>query len=166
MVFFSFCSYTLNLTYSIGQAQAEIIVGDLPTLTANRLVISQVFQNLIGNSIHYRHPNRAPRIRVDFNYRPKENDWLCSVRDNGRGFDDTQKERIFGIFQRLDTDRKGTGMGLAICKRIIEKQGGKIWAESVEGKGSIFSFSFPIWDKTNVFTEGVLTEEILQEELV
>ncbi|MEO0041377.1 MAG: hypothetical protein RL329_825 [Bacteroidota bacterium] len=130
-----------NLTYSIGQAQAEIIVGDLPTLTANRLVISQVFQNLIGNSIHYRHPNRAPRIRVDFNYRPKEKDWLCSVRDNGKGFDDTQKERIFGIFQRLETDKKGTGMGLAICKRIIEKQGGTIWAEGVPNEGATFQFT-------------------------
>jgi PAS domain S-box-containing protein len=130
-----------NLTISIGQANAEITVGELPTLMANRLVISQVFQNLIGNSINYRHPDRQPTIRVDFKYQTETKRWLCSVRDNGRGFDEKQKERIFGIFQRLHTDKKGTGMGLAICKRIIEKQGGKIWAEGVPDEGATFLFT-------------------------
>jgi PAS domain S-box-containing protein len=130
-----------NLTISIGQADAEIVVGDFPNLIANRLVISQVFQNLIGNSINYRHPDRKPTIRVDFNYQSETKNWLCSVRDNGRGFDEKQKERIFGIFQRLHTDKKGTGMGLAICKRIIEKQGGKIWAEGVPDEGATFLFT-------------------------
>jgi PAS domain S-box-containing protein len=130
-----------NLTISIGQADAEIIVGAFPALTANRLVISQVFQNLIGNSINYRHPDRKPTIRVDFTYQLETKNWLCSVRDNGRGFDEKQKERIFGIFQRLHTDKKGTGMGLAICKRIIEKQGGKIWAEGVPDEGATFLFT-------------------------
>jgi PAS domain S-box-containing protein len=130
-----------NLTISIGQANAEIIVGDFPNLIANRLVISQVFQNLIGNSINYRHPDRKSTIRVGFTYQPEAKNWLCSVRDNGRGFDEHQKERIFGIFQRLHTDKKGTGMGLAICKRIIEKQGGKIWAEGVPDEGATFLFT-------------------------
>ncbi|MEN9609389.1 MAG: hypothetical protein RLZZ628_203 [Bacteroidota bacterium] len=130
-----------NLTISIGQANAEIIVGDFPNLIANRLVISQVFQNLIGNSINYRHPDRKPKIQVGFTYQLEEKKWLCSVCDNGRGFDEKQKERIFGIFQRLHTDKKGTGMGLAICKRIIEKQGGKIWAEGVPDEGATFLFT-------------------------
>jgi PAS domain S-box-containing protein len=130
-----------NLTISIGQANAEITVGELPTLMANRLVISQVFQNLIGNSINYRHPDRKSKIQLDFNYQPETKNWICSVRDNGRGFDEKQKERIFGIFQRLHTDKKGTGMGLAICKRIIEKQGGKIWAEGVPDEGATFLFT-------------------------
>jgi two-component system, chemotaxis family, sensor kinase Cph1 len=130
-----------NLTISIGQANAEIIVGDFPNLIANRLVISQVFQNLIGNSINYRHPDRKSTIRVGFTYQPEAKNWLCSVRDNGRGFDEQQKERIFGIFQRLHTDKKGTGMGLAICKRIIEKQGGKIWAEGIPDEGATFLFT-------------------------
>ncbi|MEY4936454.1 MAG: hypothetical protein RIS64_2813 [Bacteroidota bacterium] len=130
-----------NLTISIGQANAEITVGELPILMANRMVISQVFQNLIGNSINYRHPDRKPSIRVDFSYQSETKSWLCSVRDNGRGFDEKQKERIFGIFQRLHTDKKGTGMGLAICKRVIEKQGGKIWAEGVPDEGATFLFT-------------------------
>jgi PAS domain S-box-containing protein len=130
-----------NLTLSIGQANAEIMVGEFPTLVANRMVISQVFQNLIGNSINYRHPDRKPTIQVSFEYQTETKNWLCSVRDNGRGFDEKQKERIFGIFQRLHTDKKGTGMGLAICKRIIEKQGGKIWAEGVPDEGATFLFT-------------------------
>ncbi len=154
-----------NLTVSINQNKALIKAANLPVLRVNRLMLVQVFQNLISNAIKYRHPMRQPEIEITVTQ--LENEWLFQFKDNGIGFEDKHKDRIFGIFQRLNNDRvTGNGIGLAICKRIIEKQGGKIWAESVEGEGSIFSFSFPIWDKSNVFTEGVITEEILQEELV
>lgn len=134
-----------NLTFSLNQNQAQVLTGNLPEINANRLMLGQVFQNLIGNAIRYCHPDRKPIIEI--NIKKRTSDILFSVKDNGLGFEEKYKDRIFGIFQRLHTDKNGgTGMGLAICKRIIEKQGGKIWADSILNEGSTFYFSLPNYD--------------------
>jgi PAS domain S-box-containing protein len=133
----------LNLKVSIDKNQPKIESEVLPTIAANRHMVVQVFQNLISNAIKYRHPDRPPHIEVSVEM--QENDWLFSFRDNGLGFEPQYKERIFGIFQRLQTDRStGNGIGLAICKRTIERQGGRIWTESTLGEGSTFYFTLPI----------------------
>jgi PAS domain S-box-containing protein len=131
-----------NLMVSISQANAQVVVEEMPNIYANKLLLRQVFQNLISNSIKYCHPERPAHIEIKVMKR--QIDTLFVVKDNGLGFSDRDKERIFGIFQRLQTDRiGGNGMGLAICKRIIEKQGGKIWAESEPNVGSMFFFTLP-----------------------
>ena len=143
----------LNLKVSIDKNQPIIEVDELPTIAANRHMVVQVFQNLISNAIKYRHPERIPHIQISVEAIP--NEWLFSFKDNGIGFEPQYRERIFGIFQRLQTDRStGNGIGLAICKRTIERQGGRIWTESTLGKGSTFYFTLPITDLNDVDTEG------------
>jgi len=96
----------------------------------------------LSNAIKYRRED-PPVIRVSA--RRDSGEWIFSVSDNGRGFDPKYAERIFGMFQRLDSrDVSGTGMGLSIAKRIVERHGGRIWAESKEGYGSTFFFSLPV----------------------
>jgi light-regulated signal transduction histidine kinase (bacteriophytochrome) len=154
-----------NLTVSINLSNAVIRAANLPVIQVNRLMLVQVFQNLISNAIKYRHPMRQPEIEISVIKLEKE--WLFKFEDNGIGFEDKHKERIFGIFQRLNNDRiTGNGIGLAICKRIIAKQGGKIWAESVAGEGSIFSFSIPIWDQNDLFTEEMMFQDLLEEPML
>ena len=149
-----------NLTVAINLSNAMITTSNLPIIQANRLMLVQVFQNLIGNAIKYRHPLRQPEIEITVIQ--LNNRWLFQLKDNGIGFDEQYKERIFGIFQRLDNDRvKGNGIGLAICKRIIEKQGGRIWAESVKNEGSTFSFTIPVRHKNRLYTEGILQEDLI-----
>jgi PAS domain S-box-containing protein len=143
----------LNLKVSIDKNQPIIEVDVLPTIAANRHMVVQVFQNLISNAIKYRHPERIPHIQISVE--AIHNEWLFSFKDNGIGFEPQYRERIFGIFQRLQTDRStGNGIGLAICKRTIERQGGRIWTESTLGKGSTFYFTLPITDLNDVDTEG------------
>lgn len=117
------------------------IPEDLPVIQGDRSMIAQVFQNLFSNSLKYR-SDAPPEITVQA--RPStENIWQISVTDNGIGFDMAHKDRIFVVFQRLHTIEQypGTGIGLAITKRIIERHRGKIWTESVPGKGSTFYFT-------------------------
>ncbi len=150
-----------NLTVAINLSNVTIKTSKLPIIQVNRLMLLQVFQNLIGNAIKYRHPLRQAEIEISVIQ--LKNQWLFQFHDNGIGFDEKYKERIFGIFQRLNNDRvKGNGIGLAICKRIIEKQGGRIWAESVKNEGSIFSFLIPFKALNNPYTAGVLQEERLE----
>ncbi len=144
----------LNLKLSIDKNQPIIEVGHLPTIAANKHMVVQVFQNLLGNAIKYRHTERVPHIVISVDM--VQDEWLFSFQDNGIGFEPQYKERIFGIFQRLQNDRStGNGIGLAICKRTIERQGGRIWTESTLGKGTTFCFTLPFTDLNHLDTEGV-----------
>lgn len=131
-----------NLHAAIVQTGAEIICEPLPRVRMHSVHLEQVFQNLIGNAIKYRSAE-PPRINVSAERRGPE--WKFSVSDNGIGIAPQYKEQIFGIFKRLHTaaEFSGTGVGLAICQRIVERVGGRIWVESEPGRGSIFLFTVP-----------------------
>lgn len=133
-----------NLDASIQQAQAEITVQPgLPTVEADALQLTQLFQNLLGNALKYREPTRAPHISIS--HRSTTDGCTVSVKDNGIGIAPRHFERIFVIFQRLHarSEYEGSGIGLALCKRIIEHHGGRIWVESEPGLGSTFFFFIP-----------------------
>jgi PAS domain S-box-containing protein len=132
-----------SLRGSIENASAAITRDELPTVHADPTQLAQVFQNLIGNAIKFRHPDRSCQIHVCA--RKEADHWVFSVRDNGIGIDPKQRDRIFVIFQRLHTRDKypGTGIGLSICKKIVERHGGRIWVESKAGEGSTFCFTLP-----------------------
>jgi len=123
-------------------AHVKLTRDPLPTLIADATQVEQLFQHLIGNAVKFGN-GRRPRIHVGA--QEKDGDWVFSVRDNGIGIDPRYAERIFVIFQRLHgrDEYPGTGMGLAICKRIVERRGGRIWVESHPGKGSTFYFTMP-----------------------
>ncbi len=134
---------TTNLRVAIEENHAKITDDNLPTVMADASHINQLFQNLIGNAIKFR-SQETPHIHLSAEL--KGNEWLFSVRDNGIGIDPQYKEKIFKIFQRLHSidEYPGTGIGLAICERIVEQHGGKIWAESEVGKYSTFYFTIPV----------------------
>lgn len=129
-----------NLSASIHDHHAEITHDTLPTLQANPTLLTQVFQNLIGNALKFQ-GGSTPKIHVGAKALP--DGWEFSIKDNGIGIPHEQLDRIFAIFQRLHSreDYPGTGIGLAICKRIVEKHGGKIWVESEPNHGSTFYFT-------------------------
>jgi light-regulated signal transduction histidine kinase (bacteriophytochrome) len=124
---------------TIEENEAVVKYDSLPTIKANRTQIFQLFQNLIANAIKFRGKN-PPLINITA--KPNENRWHFSVSDNGIGMEPQYLERIFIIFQRLHTRDQypGTGIGLSICRKIAERHGGRIWAESTPGKGSTFHF--------------------------
>ncbi len=133
-----------HLQKRIRESKARIIIQDsLPTIMADKTQLMQLFQNLIGNAIKFRSA-AAPEIEIKAER--KEDEWLFSVKDNAIGIDPQFSDRIFVIFQRLHTrdEYPGTGMGLAICKKIIECHRGRIWVESELGKGSTFYFTIPV----------------------
>jgi light-regulated signal transduction histidine kinase (bacteriophytochrome) len=131
-----------NLQRSIEESGASVSVGTLPTVRADATQLTQLFQNLIGNALKYCR-QRVPQIHVDAQISGKV--WLFAVQDNGIGIEEQYFERIFQMFQRLHTREEypGTGIGLAICRRIVERHGGKIWVESQPGQGSTFRFAIP-----------------------
>jgi signal transduction histidine kinase len=132
----------ISLQAAIRESGAKIEHGTLPELVVDPVQFSQVFQNLISNAIRYKSAE-PPLIRI-FARRDRGN-WIFSVSDNGCGFDQEFAERIFGLFQRLHgREVEGTGMGLSISRRIVERHGGRIWAESKEGEGATFFFSLPV----------------------
>lgn len=128
----------------IAETKAEIICEGLPRLTARGIEMEQVFQNLITNAIKFRNAE-MPRIRITGERTP--NAWLLKVADNGIGIDQAHLESVFTIFKRLHSREKysGTGIGLAICKKIVEHHGGSIWVESQVGQGTTFSFTLPLF---------------------
>jgi PAS domain S-box-containing protein len=132
-----------NLRLSIEESRAVVTHDALPTVPVDIAQLGQLFQNLIGNAIKFR-GEKVPRIHVSAERRT--DDWLFSVRDNGIGIDPQYAERIFLVFQRLHTKEEypGTGMGLAICKNIVERHGGRIWVESKLGEGATFYFTLPL----------------------
>jgi two-component system, chemotaxis family, sensor kinase Cph1 len=133
---------TDNLSLVISESKAEVYYDDLPVVIADENQIVQVMQNLIENGIKF--SKGKPKIRISGSeYNNYEH--LIKVADEGIGIEPQYHERIFRIFQRLHlaSDYKGTGIGLAICKRIIERHGGRIWVESAPGKGSAFCFTLP-----------------------
>jgi len=131
-----------NLKEAVESGNAEIIRDPLPKVMADPIQMVQLFQNLIGKAIKL-HGEERPRIHISAKQIEKE--WVFSVRDNGIGIPREHKERIFEIFQRLNKDKyPGSGIGLAICKKIVERHGGRIWVESELGKGSTFYFTIPV----------------------
>jgi len=130
-----------NLQAAIEQAGAIITSDPLPTVVAEEVVLIQVFQNLLSNSIKYR-GDRNPKIHVSAER--EAGGWLFAVRDNGIGIDPEDTDRVFGMFKRLHgSEIPGTGIGLALCRKLVERQGGRIWVESEPGRGSTFKFSIP-----------------------
>jgi len=132
-----------NLGSAIRDGGAEVTKDQLPVVRADITQLTQLFQNLIGNAVKFRSSDRPPRIHVAAEELEKE--WVFSVRDNGIGFDQRYHEKLFQIFQRLHGPGQypGTGIGLAICKRIVERHGGRIWASGEPGQGSVFLFTIP-----------------------
>jgi signal transduction histidine kinase len=133
----------VNLQASIDETRAIVSTEDMPAITADFPQIAQLFLNLIGNAIKFR-SQESPRIHISAT---TQGDLATfTVRDNGIGIDPEYAEKIFQIFQRLHskTDYPGTGIGLAICKRIVEKHGGRIWVESAPGQGTAFKFTMPL----------------------
>jgi PAS domain S-box-containing protein len=132
-----------NLSVTIEQNNDIITNDDLPTVMADESQMQELFKNLVGNAIKFR-SEHAPRVHVSA--KQDRNKWIFSVQDNGLGIDLQYKDKIFLIFQRLHSKEEypGTGIGLAICKRIVERHGGKIWVDSDVGKGSTFYFTLPV----------------------
>jgi light-regulated signal transduction histidine kinase (bacteriophytochrome) len=131
-----------SLDHAIKEAHGEITWDPLPTVYGDAVQLLQLFQNLISNAIKFKGEN-PPRIHISVSY--ENNRWLFGVKDNGIGIKSEFFERIFFIFERLHSRKTymGTGIGLAICKRVVENHGGHIWVESDPGKGSTFFVSLP-----------------------
>lgn len=132
-----------NLRIAIEESGAVITHDEFPTVMADTLQFTQLFQNLMGNAIKF-HGKETPRIHISV--AQKEGEWLFSIRDNGIGIDPQYVDRVFVIFQRLHSKAEypGSGIGLAICKKIVGQHGGLIWVESEPGKGATFHFTIPI----------------------
>lgn len=131
-----------NLEYPIRETGGRVTCDSLPTVRADAVQMVQLFQNLLGNALKF-HGENPPEVHVSA--ARGEGGWILSVRDNGIGIEAGHMERIFLIFQKLHARARydGTGIGLALCKRIVERHGGRIWVESVPGQGSDFRFSLP-----------------------
>jgi PAS domain S-box-containing protein len=133
---------TTNLRAAIGEAGASVSHDPLPTVPADETQLAQLFQNLIGNALKFCSA-AVPRVHVSVFEKPLE--WEFGVRDNGIGIEAQYFERIFLVFQRLHNtgEYPGTGIGLAICKKVVERHGGRIWVDSKPGAGSVFHFTLP-----------------------
>jgi len=131
------------LTASLEDSGARIERGDLPTIAADARQLTQVLQNVVGNAVKFRKPDVPPVVSVEASR--DGDDWVFTVRDNGIGIEKRHRERVFEIFQRLHTRAayEGTGLGLALCRRIIERHGGRIWLEGDAGDGTTVRFTLP-----------------------
>jgi light-regulated signal transduction histidine kinase (bacteriophytochrome) len=133
-----------NLSTAIAETGAVVTAGPLPSVAVHATHLQQLFQNLIGNAIKYRSPDRRPVVHVAAERQAAH--WVFAITDNGIGIDPEYNETIFGLFKRLHTadQYSGTGIGLALCQRVVERYDGRIWVESEPGRGSAFRFKFPI----------------------
>jgi light-regulated signal transduction histidine kinase (bacteriophytochrome) len=131
-----------NLRIAIDDNKATVTHDPLPMVLADDRQLEQLFQNLVGNAIKF-HGNEPPRVHI----RAERSNgcWMFAVKDNGIGIEPQYFDRIFQVFQRLHTMKEyaGTGIGLAVCKKIVERHGGRIWVESEPGKGTSFQFTLP-----------------------
>lgn len=133
----------LNLHAAIAESGAEVTHDPLPTLRGDESLLVQLLQNLVANAVKFRR-TEPPRIHISAARRGQE--WFFCVRDNGIGIESRHAQQIFRIFRRLHDRHSypGTGIGLAMCRRIAEYHGGRIWVESVPGQGSTFCFTLPL----------------------
>ena len=141
----------------IREADADISVADtMPLIMGDRTELMRLFENLIGNALKYRSPDRLPQVEIG--YREQGRDYLIWVRDNGMGIAPEDHEKAFRIFQRLVPDDaiKGSGVGLAICKKIVEHHGGKTWIESSLGQGCAVMMTFPVIPRNSAATASGL----------
>lgn len=129
-----------GLRSDLEQFHATVTYDGLPTISGNRGLLAQIFQNLIGNAIHFRSKDH-PKITITAQRIGR--DWQFSVADNGIGIARGDRERVFKLFQRVGTDGGGSGVGLTLCKRAVEKLGGTIWVAATEGPGTTFCFTIP-----------------------
>ncbi len=132
-----------SLHLAMEEADATVTHGELPPVTADVGQLTQLFLNLLGNALRFRGED-PPEVRVEAVR--EGDDWVFSVQDNGLGIASAHQDRVFEIFRRLHSREayEGTGMGLALCKRIVERHGGRIWVESEEGEGATFRFTLPV----------------------
>ncbi|OEC88369.1 hypothetical protein A9507_04845 [Methanobacterium sp. A39] len=135
-----------SLNTLINENNAKISCDPLPEVVADHRQLARLFQNIIINSIKFRKPDEAPKIHISAKKDEENNEYIFSVSDNGIGIESQYQDRIFTIFQRLHPmeEYKGTGIGLSVAKKIVERHGGLIWVESKFGKGSTFYFTIPV----------------------
>jgi light-regulated signal transduction histidine kinase (bacteriophytochrome) len=133
----------MNLAGAIDEVKADIRVDPLPTIACDGGQLTQVFQNLIGNALKFRRKDAIPAVRVSA--ARTGNAWTFGIADNGIGIEPKYFERIFQMFQRLHgrEEYPGTGIGLALCKKIVERHGGRITVASEAGRGTTFAFTIP-----------------------
>lgn len=143
-----------NLRGRMSETDAHVTWDALPTIVADGTQLMQLFQNLVGNAIKFRKPNQSPHIHIGV--QRLEEEWLFSVQDNGIGIDPQFSDRIFVIFQRLHTrdEYPGSGMGLAICKKIVECHRGRIWVDSALERGATFYFTIPVGGRDRNHANG------------
>jgi len=144
----------VSLHHMIEENEAQVTHDPLPTVMGDRAQLAQVYQNLIANAIKFQRQDVVPQVHIAA--RREADAWVFSVADNGIGIDPQQAERIFQIFQRLHTEQEyvGLGIGLALCKRILERHGGRIWVDSEPGTGSTFYFTLPVGNNASLSEEA------------
>ena len=133
----------VELAPAAGERSVEFVVGPLPPATGDPTLVRQLFDNLLTNALKFTGPVAAPRIEVGAD--SADGEVVLYVRDNGVGFEPEQRETIFGVFRRAhaESDFAGTGVGLSIVKRIVERHGGRVWADGAPGEGATFRFTLP-----------------------
>ncbi|MEO0848093.1 MAG: ATP-binding protein [Cyanobacteria bacterium J06648_1] len=137
-----------NLQMANARSNAVVDYPPLPTVMANESQLEQVFQNLISNALKFQRPNTTPRVEISVT---QEDEWQFSFKDNGIGIEPEKFPSIFQMFKRLHKRQEypGTGIGLAICQKVIDAHGGRIWVESEPGIGTVFHFTLPVKDENN-----------------
>jgi two-component system CheB/CheR fusion protein len=147
-----------HLAAAVAQSHATIHAEPLPTVIGEQVMLMQVFQNLIANSIKYR--SKQP-LQIQITAKREAEDWVFSVEDNGIGIEPEDADRVFGMFKRLHgPDIPGAGLGLALCKKVVERHGGRIWVESEAGHGATFKFTIPFRNTAAGWNAGNLEHKI------